>query len=51
VYNDFTPNGDGVVSVLVAFAIQSHELFMELKKAGFDEEQAIRIVVGLASKE
>jgi hypothetical protein len=50
VNNDFT-NGDGVISVLGAFAVQSHELFMELQRAGFDEEQAIKIVVGLASKE
>jgi hypothetical protein len=51
VYNDFTSNGDGVISVLGVFAVQSHELFMELQRAGFDEEQAIKIVVGLASKE
>jgi hypothetical protein len=42
---------DGVISVLSSFAIQSHELFMELKNAGFDEEQALKIVVGLAHKE
>jgi hypothetical protein len=50
VYNDFVPD-DGVISVLSGFAIQSHELFLELKRAGFDEEQAIKIVVGLAHKE
>ena len=49
-YNDFIPD-DGVISVLSSFAIQSHELFMELKNAGFDEEQALKIVVGLAQKE
>jgi hypothetical protein len=50
VYNHFVPD-DGVISVLSSFAIQSHELFLELKRAGFDEEQAIKIVVGLAHKE
>lgn len=50
VYDDFVAR-DGVISVLGSFAIQSHELFLELKKAGFDEEQAIKIVVGLAHKE
>lgn len=49
-YNDDFAS-DGVISVLSSFAIQTHELFMELKKAGFDEEQAIKIVVGLAQKE
>lgn len=49
-YNDFVPD-DGVISVLSSFAIQTHELFLELKNAGFDEEQAIKIVVGLAHKE
>jgi hypothetical protein len=51
VYNDFTPHSDGVMSVLGAFAIQTHEIFSELMKAGFNEEQAIKIVVGLAMKE
>jgi hypothetical protein len=51
VYNDFTPHSDGVMSALGAFAIQVHEIFSELLKAGFDEEQAIKIVVGLAMKE
>jgi hypothetical protein len=51
VYDNFASNGEGVVSVLGAFAIQTHELFLELKNAGFDEEQAIKIVVGLAHKE
>jgi len=50
VYDDFVAR-DGVISVLGSFAIQSHELFLELQKAGFDEEQAIKIVVGLAHKE
>ena len=49
-YKNFVPD-DGVISVLSSFAIQSHELFLELKRAGFDEEQAIKIVVGLAHKE
>lgn len=50
-YNDDFVSSDGVISVLSSFAIQTHELFMELKRAGFDEEQAIKIVVGLAQKE
>lgn len=50
--NDYAGlNRHGVVSVLGAFAVQTHELFMELKNAGFSEEQAIKIVVGLANKE
>lgn len=44
------PNHGVVMSVLGAFAIQSHELFSELMKAGFNEKQAIDIVVGLAAK-
>jgi hypothetical protein len=44
-------NGGGVLSVLGAFAVQTHELFTELQSAGFNEEQAIKILVGLASKE
>lgn len=44
-------NHHGVMSVLGAFAVQTHELFLELKNAGFNEEQAIKILVGLASKE
>lgn len=39
------------MSVLNAFAIQSHELFTELQNAGFNEEQALKIVVGLAAKD
>lgn len=39
------------MSVLRAFAIQTHELFRELMDAGFNEEQAIKVVVGLAHKE
>lgn len=39
------------MSVLRAFAIQTHELFRELVDAGFNEEQAIKVVVGLAHKE
>lgn len=39
------------ISVLNAFAIQSHELFTELQNAGFNEEQALTIVVGLATKD
>jgi hypothetical protein len=50
VYNDFISD-DGAISVLSSFAIQTHELFLELRKAGFEEEQAIAIVVGLAQKE
>jgi hypothetical protein len=48
-YSDL--NGGGVLSVLGAFAVQTHELFTELQSAGFSEEQAIKILVGLASKE
>jgi hypothetical protein len=44
-------NRYGVMSVLGAFAVQTHELFLELQGAGFNEEQAIKILVGLASKE
>lgn len=32
-------------------AIQLHELFLHLVSAGFDEEQAIRIIVAVAVKE
>ena len=44
-------NRHGVMSVLGALAVQTHEIFLELKSAGFNEEQAIKILVGLASKE
>ena len=50
-YDNLSPNREGVVSVLGAFAIQTHEVFSELINAGFNEEQAIAIVVGLATKE
>lgn len=49
-YDDFASR-DGVISVLSIFAIQTHELFLEFQKAGFTEEQAIAIVVGLAQRE
>ena len=49
-YDNLSPNREGVVSVLGAFAIQTHEVFSELLRAGFNEEQAIAIVVGLATK-
>ena len=48
---DFLASPNAVVSVLSGFAIQTHELFSELVKAGFNDEQAIKIVVGLATKE
>jgi len=51
VYDDLSPNRDGVISTLGAFAIQSHELFNELVSAGFTEQQALNIVVGLASRD
>jgi len=51
VYDNLSPNREAVVSVLRAFAIQTHEVFSELINAGFNEEQAIAIVVGLATKE
>ena len=50
-YDNLSPHSEGVVSVLGAFAIQTHELFSELVEAGFNQEQAIAIVVGLATKE
>lgn len=50
-YDNLSPNREGVVSVLGAFAIHTHELFSELVKAGFNDQQAIQIVVGLATKE
>jgi hypothetical protein len=49
--NDYSVSADGVISVLGSFAIQTHEVFKELVKAGFTEEQAIKICVGLATKE
>jgi hypothetical protein len=51
VYDNLSPNSEAVVSVLGAFAIQTHELFSELVKAGFNQEQEVAIVVGLATKE
>lgn len=50
-YDEFATDGKSVMSVLGAFAIQTHELFSELVNAGFNEQQAIQIVVGLATKE
>ena len=50
--NDYSGlNRHGVMSVLGTFAVQTHELFLELQNAGFNEEQAIKILVGLANKE
>jgi hypothetical protein len=49
--DDYSASVDGVVSVLGSFAIQTHEVFKELVKAGFNEEQAIKICVGLATKD
>jgi len=40
-----------VASPLRVFAIQTHELYTELKNAGFNESQAISILVGLTAKE
>jgi hypothetical protein len=51
VYKDFSSNGGEDLSVLRTFAIQTHELFVELMDAGFNEEQAIKVVVGLVHKE
>jgi hypothetical protein len=48
--DDFAECGVNV-SQLNAFAIQTHELFTELTNAGFNEEQALKIVVGLATKD
>jgi len=39
------------MSYLSAFAVQTHELFMELQNAGFNEDQALKIVVGLSNKD
>ena len=39
------------MSVLGAFAVQSHEMFLEFMRAGFTEEQAIKIIVGLTAKD
>ena len=44
-------NVDSYFPALRVFALQSHELYSELIKAGFQPEQAISIVVGLATKE
>jgi hypothetical protein len=44
-------NIDSVIPALKFFAIQTHELYSELVTAGFEKEQAISIVVGLATKE
>ena len=49
--DDYSASVDNVVSVLGSFAIQTHELFRELTKAGFTDEQAIKICVGLATKD
>ena len=49
--DDYSASVDGVVSALGSFAIQTHEVFKELVKAGFNEEQAIKICVGLATKD
>ena len=49
--DDYSASVDGVVSVLGSFAIQTHEIFKELVHAGFNEEQAIKICVGLATKD
>lgn len=48
--DDYAQSGV-TMSVLNAFAIQTHELFTELQNAGFNEEQALKIVVGLANKD
>lgn len=49
--DDFTYNGNDVMSYLKVFAVQTHELFDELTNAGFNEDQALKIVVGLATKD
>ena len=48
--DDFAEGGVSI-SVLNTFAVQTHELFTELTNAGFNEEQALKIVVGLATKD
>jgi hypothetical protein len=49
--DDYSASVDSVMSVLGSFAIQTHEIFKELINAGFNEEQAIKICVGLATKD
>lgn len=49
--NGFDTKSVLVVSPLRGFAVQTHELFTELTAVGFNEEQAIKICVGLASRE
>jgi hypothetical protein len=49
--DDFALDGKDVMSYLKAFAVQTHELFYELTNAGFNEDQALKIVVGLATKD
>jgi hypothetical protein len=41
----------GVLTPLRTFAVQGHELYTELVEAGFREEQAVSILVGLTRKE
>lgn len=38
---------EGFVTALAAAAQQAHELFTALQEAGFTEEQAMRIVIGV----
>lgn len=47
--NDDFASREVVMSVLGAFAVQAHELFLEFVKAGFTEEQALKIVIGLTA--
>jgi hypothetical protein len=42
---------DAFLTPLLTVAVQLHELFTNLVAAGFNEEQAIRIVIGIAQKE
>jgi len=49
--DDIVPSHDIITTALTTFAIQTHELYSELVRAGFNESQAISIVVGLANKE
>jgi hypothetical protein len=42
---------DSFLTPLLAAAVQLHELFENLTEAGFTEEQALRIVIGIAQKD
>lgn len=43
--------GVSILTPLQTYAVISHELYTELVEAGFREEQAVVIVIGLSQKE